>query len=153
MASISQMQTQKDGLVNKIDFLKREVQYLIDKKKAKIVSKFQDHEQIASIEDDKNEKIKEIKQLTEDLKKIVVRERKEKQRLKDMAAISRAIDNIEFGGAKKKRTQEAMTKAKSAKEIRDRAREDYNKYLEYDQKYKLLDPLRYQGCYFCTIRY
>ena len=142
MSSVKQTQARKDQLTNRIDLLKREVQYLIDKKKDILVnvSSQNKNKQLVQIDQDKMEKIKEIKRLTQDLKLIAVQEREQKQRAKELTMVSRAIDSIEFGGAKKRNRPDAMEKAKSAKELRDQARENYNAYVEYSEKYTAVDP-------------
>lgn len=142
MSGLQQTQAQKDQLSNRIDLLKREVQYLIDKKKEILinVSYKNKDQQLAEIDQEKMTKIQEIKRLVQNLKKIAHQEREQKQRAKELSMISRTIDNIEFGGAKKKNKAQAMEKAKSAKELRDQAREKYNSYLEYSEKYTAVDP-------------
>uniref|UniRef100_A0A6C0H7F9 Uncharacterized protein n=1 Tax=viral metagenome TaxID=1070528 RepID=A0A6C0H7F9_9ZZZZ len=142
MSSVKKTQVTKDQLTNRIDLLKREVQYLIDKKKDILVNVTSQNKdkQLTQIDQDKMEKIKEIKRSTQNLKLIAVQEREQKQRAKELTMVSRAIDSIEFGGAKKRNRPDAIEKAKSAKELRDQARETYNAYVEYCEKYMAVDP-------------
>jgi len=142
MSSMQQTQVMKDQISNRIDLLKREVQYLIDKKKEILLNKtyVNRNKQLSDLDQDKMEKIQEMKRLVQDLKKITLQEREQKQRAKELSTISRAVDKIEFGGAKKRNRPEAMEKAKSAKELRDQARDKYNAYVEYSEKYTTVDP-------------
>ena len=133
----------KEVLTKSIDYLKSEIQYMIDKQK-----KLSNKDEIAKLEQDKKEKISKLKDLSKKLMGIVREERLEKQKQNEIKMAGRCVDSIEFGGARKKNDHDAMTKAKKAKEMRDKAREIYNAYLVYEQNYDKVDPKDIPGMLF-----
>jgi hypothetical protein len=132
-SSVRQGGIVKAHVIQQIDNLKTDIQNLLDKKN--IISK----DEIGDWSKLKNEKIKQLKVLTEKLKKINKDERLQIQRQNEITKVSKTIDNLEYASAKKKNNSVALDKAKREKELRNEAREQYTNfqkiektYLEYD---------------------
>jgi hypothetical protein len=106
-----------------IDYLKKEIQYLIDKKK--LVNHGEHNERI---EAEKQEKLSELKLYTDKLKSIIKEERDAKQKRKDVAAAVRLTDSIQFH----KSDREGVRKVR---ESREKAQAAYAEYLEYERLY------------------
>jgi hypothetical protein len=126
----------KTHLVQQIDNLKNDIQLLIDYKKT-----IENKDEISKCNQDKQRKITQLKNLTDKLKNIHKQEKMVIQKQNELRSLSRAIDNIEFGGAKKKNNPLVMEKAKLEKAKREKTRNQYleyqmieKKYLEYDSK-------------------
>ena len=124
----------KNHLIQQIDDLKTDIKNLLDKKKT-----LKENQQILDCNKSKDEKMLQLKILSEKLKELNKQERLELKRQKDFNFISKTIDNIEYATAKKKKNPIAMDKAKHDLEMRNEAREKYIKfqniektYLEYD---------------------
>lgn len=88
----------KTHLVQQIDNLKNDIQLLIDYKKT-----IENKDEISKCNQDKQRKITQLKNLTDKLKNIHKQEKMVIQKQNELRSLSRAIDNIEFGGAKKKK--------------------------------------------------
>lgn len=140
MMEASTSKTSKDILTRTISFLKNDIQHLLDKKKGCMES-----EDIEAIDFEKNEKMIKLKEMTEQLK--VLNEEKNKNLAFTNA--SRAVDSINYAGAKRKKgSYEAIEEAKKVKEQREVARDKYNDYLEYFEKYNKCDPENICGVLF-----
>jgi len=125
----------KSHIIQQIENLKTDIQNLLDKKK------FVSNDEMGDWTINKNEKMSQLKILTEKLKEINKKERSELRMNNERNKLSKTIDNLEYGAAKKKNNHIAMDKAKREKELRNEAREQYIKfqnmekiYLEYDCK-------------------
>lgn len=125
----------KTHIIQQIENLKTDIQNLLDKKK------FISNDEMGDWTINKNEKMSQLKILTEKLKEINKKERSELRMNNERNKLSKTIDNLEYGAAKKKNNHIAMDKAKREKELRNEAREQYIKfqnmekiYLEYDCK-------------------
>lgn len=125
----------KSHIIQQIENLKTDIQNLLDKKK------FISNDEMCDWTINKNEKMSQLKILTEKLKEINKKERSELRMNNERNKLSKTIDNLEYGAAKKKNNYIAMDKAKREKELRNEAREQYIKfqnmekiYLEYDCK-------------------
>jgi hypothetical protein len=134
---------QKESLIRDIDYLKKDIQYIIDKKKAVIGM-----QQLQSLDDEKKIKLQNLTNLSEDLKRAVRQEKELKQKQVSIQKVSRAVDSLEFGGAKRGNNAMAMEKAKQMKVSRDKARDQYMTYLEYEIKYNNADPADCPGMLF-----
>lgn len=134
----------KATIENRISYLKNDIQYLIDKKKD--MDKENDKDKLKQIDEKKKVKLSELKVLVQNLKEIVIEERREKQNVRELNALHRTIDNLNYWTAKKKKTEQDVVK--TAKEKRDKAREEYNKYLQLESKYLEKDPKQIPGILF-----
>lgn len=128
-----------ESLEKTIDFLRKDVQYLIDKKKNTT-----NMEAIQKIEDEKKVKIQKIKQLSIQLKELHDKKIQEKE----IRNVTNKVDSLNFAAAHKKNTQEAMNKAKKLKEIRSESRQQYAIYTDYEKRYLELDPPDVPGIIF-----
>ena len=123
----------KAHIIQQIDNLKTDIQNLLDKKNLIPKDEMGDWTKL------KNEKMNQLKVLTEKLKEMNKKERLEIRKINEITKVSKAIDNLEYAAAKKKNNSIAMDKAKRDKELRNEAREQYTNfqkmektYLEYD---------------------
>lgn len=135
----------KEHLTNQIDNLKNDIQDLLDRKKS-----LTDKNDIAKCLEEKQKKMDTLKVLNDKLKEICKRERLEVQKRNELRSITRAIDSIDFGAAKKKNTAEAMDKAKRAKAQRDDTRIKYMEYQQMEQSYIEHDIETLPGCLFLS---
>ena len=124
----------KQHLISQIDNLKADIQGLLNTKRGLTNST-----DIAQCVETKQKKMETLRILNDKLKEINKREREEAKRRNDLRFISRAIDSLEFGAAKKQKNSLAMERAKMAKVERDNTRVKYleyqtmeRRYLEYD---------------------
>lgn len=123
----------KAHLVQQIDNLKSDIQHLLDKKKE--IQK----DEMVNWSEVKQQKMSQLKSLTEKLKEINKQERVDLKRRNELNLVSKTIDNLEYAAAKKKNNSVAMDKAKREKEIRNEAREQYIKFQLIEQKYLKYD--------------
>ena len=103
----------KIRLVQQIEDLKNDIQYIIDKKK----ELQPDDTNIDYLDEQKSNKIQMLKNLTDSLKMFHKKEKEHAQTKHELKAIGRAIDNLEFSKAKKKNTQDAINRVKVAKAV------------------------------------
>lgn len=127
-----------------IDHLKREIQYLIDKKKGMKG----DNSELEILEREKKEKMSELKKTTERLKELVKLEKQEMKRQKELKMVSKKVDTLAFAGARQSKSQYAMEKATQAQDLREKSALEYNEYLKYEVEYKKKDSELYPGCLF-----
>jgi hypothetical protein len=130
------MNDNKQHLIDQIDTLKTQIQDLIDLKK-----KTSESDTIKSLETDKKIKIAQVQALNSKLKEIQRKERQEQQKKNELRSISRAVDSLEFGAAKKKNNPLALDTAKKSKQLREDAKQKYLEYLEAEEKYLEKDPV------------
>lgn len=130
-------------LQRSIEHLKSNIQYIIDKKKS-----ISDTTQIGEFDKQKKVKLAELKKLTDKLKECVKKEKEDKKKANDLKAISRAIGSLEFAGAKRSKSYEAMEKAMRAKESRESAKKEYEEYLTQLEQYNKQDPQSVPGYLF-----
>lgn len=140
---VKRSENAKDSIARTIEFLKKDIQRVLDKKKM-----VTDSETIKALDEEKKSKMKVLREHTEKLKEIHKGERERKQKENELKRAERAFDSIEFGAARKKRDGEAMTRAKKAKEIREKAKTKFNEYMEYQKKYAEVEPKEYPGILF-----
>jgi len=133
----------KQHLVNQIGNIKNDIQSLLDKK-----SNLTDKAEISKCMEQKQKKMALLKSLNDKLKDINNKERIEIQKRNEILIVSRAIDNIQFGAAKKKNNSLAMEKAKQAKAERDSTRLKFMEYERIEQKYLEYDSKNVPGCLF-----
>jgi hypothetical protein len=133
----------KQHLVNQIDNIKNDIQSLLDKKR-----NLTDKTEISNCIDQKQKKMAMLKCLNDKLKDLNNKERIEIQKRNELRYITRAIDNIHFGAAKKKNNSLAMDKAKQAKAERDSTRIKFREYEKMEQKYLEYDSKNVPGCLF-----
>lgn len=133
----------KQHLVNRIDDIKSDIQGLIDKKR-----NLNDKAEISKCTEQKQKLMVTLKSLNDKLKEINNKERIENQKRNELKSITRAIDNIEFGAAKKKNNSLAMEKAKQAKAERDSTRIKFMEYETMEKNYLHHDPKDVPGCLF-----
>ena len=126
----------KIRLVQQIEDLKNDIQYIIDKKK----ELQPDDTNIDYLDEQKSNKIQMLKNLTDSLKMFHKKEKEHAQTKHELKAIGRAIDNLEFSKAKKKNTQDAINRVKVAKEERDLAKNKYLEYMDNERIYLQNDP-------------
>lgn len=132
-----------ESLTRKIDYMKKDIQYLIDKKKHT-----DDDEQVKKINEEKDVKMKELKEYSDKLRELSKMHNKQQKMEREMLLISRTLDSLDFAQARKKKTQDAMTKAKESKELREVARHEYEMFKLYEQEYKKVDSKKYPGMLF-----
>lgn len=123
----------KENLILSIDNLKIEIQGLIDKKIHK---------------EEKQTKMKILEEQIAKLKKINKEEREQTKIDKQLKQVTRQVETIEFYGARKTKTHEAMQKVKRDKESREKARVEYSDYVKYETEYKKYDSQDYPGYLF-----
>jgi hypothetical protein len=133
----------KQHLVNQIDNIKSDIQSLIDKKR-----ELTDKTEIAQCVEQKQKKMTTLKSLNDKLKEINNKERIENQKRYELQSVTRAIDNIEFGGAKKRNNSLAMDKAKQAKAERELTRIKFMEYERIEQEYMKYDSKSVPGFLF-----
>jgi ribosomal 50S subunit-associated protein YjgA (DUF615 family) len=113
-----------NNLIKSIDYVKKDVQYLMDRKK-----EITDKEQIIQIDIEKKTKIQKLKQLTSELT-ILKREESNKNKLpSSFNAAIRIADSLDFAAAKRQKSDDAIIKAKKAKETRLETRDKYLQFL------------------------
>ena len=103
----------KSHIIQQIENLKTDIQNLLDKKK------FISNDEMGDWTINKNEKMSQLKILTEKLKEINKKERSELRMNNERNKLYKKIDNLEYGAAKKKNNHIAMDKAKREKELRN----------------------------------
>ena len=135
----------KQHLLQQIDNLKTDIQNLIDNRKN--LDKKEDIESYNAL---KQKHMGQLKSLNDKLKEIVRNERYESQKQNEISMLSKAIDNMEFGGAKKKNNRLAMDKAKQDKQQRDSIKMKYLEYQEAEKKYLQYDSKKYPGSLFLS---
>jgi hypothetical protein len=133
----------KEHLLKQIDNLKADIQILLTKKKT-----LDNKDEIKVCMEDKKRKMDQLKVLNDKLKDIHKKERLEVQKRNELISITRAIDNIEFGAAKRKNNAIAMEKAKMAKAQRDEVRNKYLEFQEIEKVYSENDCKRLPGVLF-----
>jgi len=131
---------QKEAVQRKIDFLKKDIQYLIDKKKRTNAKIDQDIE--------KQQKLNELETLTQTLSKLEKDEASKKKRNRELKAVSNAINTLEYKTVQKLKTPNAIQKANQAKEEREIAKNKYAQYLVYEKEYLKYDPPEFPGFLF-----
>jgi hypothetical protein len=134
--------TSKDLLSKEIDHLRKDVQYLIDKKK--VTSKGDS----SKLDNEKKEKLAMLKTATDKLKDLVKLEKIQAQNAKDIYTTARKVDTLEFTGAKQSRSHQAMEKAMEAKVSREEARVQYSAYEGYEKEYTRYDSKDVPGSVF-----
>jgi len=135
----------KQHLLQQIDNLKTDIQNLIDNRKN--LDKKEDIESYNAL---KQKHMGQLKSLNDKLKEIVRNERYESQKQNEISMLSKAIDNMEFGGAKKKNNRLAIDKAKQDKQQRDSIKMKYLEYQEAEKKYLQYDSKKYPGSLFLS---
>lgn len=133
----------KKHIISEIDNIKSDIQDLLDK-----IRKSDKQDDISKWSELKKKRMDTLKSLNEKLKQIKKQERMETQKQKELRSISRAIDNIEFGAAKKRNNGLAMEKAMQAKAQRDNIRIQYLEYQNMEAKYLEYDSKHVPGCLF-----
>jgi hypothetical protein len=133
----------KERLVQKIDDLKADIQYLISKKKT-----IKDKKEIVKIDTDKAQKLEQLQQFTNELKRLHAEEKLELQRQKEMKSVSNAVDSLIYHAAKKKKQNNASEKLEQAKETREKAKQEYFDYLRVEAEYLRRDPPDMPGILF-----
>lgn len=126
-------------LKNEIQDLKKEVQSIIDRKKG--VTNIKEVRELDTV---KKAKLGRLKRLSKQLKDIYAEEKSQK----DIKITSNMVDSIEFGAAKKTKTQQAMEKAKKNRQNREEAKQKYLDYVEMENKYLERDPPDAPGMFF-----
>ena len=120
----------KNRLNQKINDLKVDIQYMLDKK-----SSLHNIEEISKLESDKKEKILLLTKFHDDLKIINKDIRKLQQTENELIKVSRTLDSLEFHNAKRKKTETAIDKAKQEKEMRENAKDKYLLHLKKQNEY------------------
>lgn len=120
----------KQHVIQQIDNLKSDIQNLIDKKKS-----LKSKEEIQECLEMKQKKMDQLKILNNKLKDIIKQERYEIQKQNEIIMVSKAIDTLEFTGAKKRNGHKALDKAKEEKAQRDQVKMQFLEYKEMEKKY------------------
>lgn len=120
----------KQHVIQQIDNLKSDIQNLIDKKKS-----LKSKEEIQECLEMKQKKMDQLKILNNKLKDIIKQERYEIQKQNEIIMVSKAIDTLEFTGAKKRNDHKALDKAKEEKAQRDQIKMQFFEYKEIEKKY------------------
>lgn len=123
----------KDLLVKTSTFLKKDIQYILDKKKA-VGDK--DSSLLEQLDREKQDKIQKLEKCTKELKELVQNERDGKKQRKIVEMATRAVDTIEYTAAKKKNNVDPKQVLKE----REEARNAFQKYQNYEEKYNTVDP-------------
>jgi hypothetical protein len=130
--------TDKETIIKSIDYLKKEIQYIIDKRKS-----CKNTHDFANLDAEKREKIDVLSKHSESLKSILKTERDKKRHEDSLTAVTRAVDSLEFASAKRN-----VETAKQAKQLREKVRQKYEEYLDYEAKYSQIDPKDVPGALF-----
>lgn len=120
----------KQHVIQQIENLKSDIQNLIDKKKS-----LKNKEEITECLETKQRKMEQLKSLNNKLKDIIKQERYEIQKQNEIIMVSKAIDTLEFTGAKKRNNYKALDKAKEDKAQRDQVKMQFFEYKEIEKKY------------------
>ena len=120
----------KQHLIQQIDNLKSDIQTLLDNKKS-----LKDKDEITKIMGLKQKKMDQLKILNNKLKDVIKKERYEIQKQNEIFMVSKAIDTLEFTGAKRKNNYQAMDKAKQEKQQRDQIKMQFLEYKELEKTY------------------
>lgn len=134
----------KERLNQQINDIKVDIQYLLDKKK----TTKKNTEEYTKIESMRLEKMDTLHSLHNELKNINSELRKIKQSEYEINKASREIDSLQYFTAKKKNNENALSKAKEEKIVRDEARKKYLEYLEEQRLYFERDPTEIPGILF-----
>lgn len=146
----------KVELSSEIEKLKKEIQYIIDTKKNQKNDTLNSNENSNDNDNDndnhdlnkiKKEKIALLKQLTLEFKDIINKEKHNLKKLNEFKLVSRQIDSIEFGAAKKK-NNDAIEKAKKNKELREKASKEFYNFLKKEEEYNKIDSKLLPGILF-----
>lgn len=147
-------------LSSEIEKLKKEIQYIIDTKKgtnsnnpevdnninfSEVNSDAKDNQ--IDLNKIKKDKIALLKQLTIEFKDIISKEKYNLKKLNEFKLVSRQIDSIEFGAAKKK-NNDAIEKAKKNKELREKASKEFYNFLKKEEEYNKIDSKLLPGILF-----
>jgi hypothetical protein len=135
----------KQHLLQQIDNLKIDIQNLIDNRKN--LDKKEDIESCNAL---KQQNMEKLKSLNNKLKEVIRNERYESQKQNEISMLSKAIDNMEFGSAKKRNNGLAMDKAKQEKQQRENIKMKYLEYQEDEKKYLQYDSSKYPGSLFLS---
>jgi hypothetical protein len=133
----------KTRLIQQIDNLKNDIQNLINTKKT-----LQDKNEIKLFNEEKKIKITNLKNLTDELKKILKKEKIEVQNQNELRNVLKVIDNLEYQTSKKLGKAVALDNVKKAKEMREITKNKYLEYLEMEKIYMKYDPLNIPGYIF-----
>jgi hypothetical protein len=131
----------KNLVQDRINYLQKDIQYLITKKMNTELT----NEQKSKIENDKKVKMTELKKLIVDLKQINKDERIKKQNQRDLNMVHKQIDNINYNIAKKKNDTEMMKSVQEAKDKREKAKTSFDEYKKKEEIYNESDSKQYPG--------
>lgn len=124
----------RNDLNASIQTLKSEIQKMIDDRKNYITS----NDKLEEYNNNKKNKIDLLKTLTIELKELHLKEKSSLQKINEYKNVSRQIDSIEFGAARK-RNNDAMERAKKNKETREKASEEFYNFLRKEEEYNEID--------------
>jgi hypothetical protein len=134
----------KTTIASTIDFLKKDIQFVIDKRRLT-----NDVALVEKLETDKREKMAKLKELTKQLNDIHKDEVSKQRKLNSVSATMRKVDSLNFNAARQRNLGEkVLNKAKLAKEEREKARLKYLSYVDYESNYAKNDPQDMPGMLF-----
>jgi hypothetical protein len=121
----------KKSTLQMIDMLKNEIEMIVKLNKTQISN--EERKKNVNL---KQQKMDQLKKLNEDLKIMYKNERSEMIKNNRILAVQKAMDNLDFRAAKKKKNDtEAIDKAKKAKEQRELVRKTYIESKEIEKIY------------------
>lgn len=132
---------EKERLIQQIDDLKIDIQALLDKKRT-----LKNAEEIEKCEEDKEKKIKILRDINNKLLKMYKKEKEDMRLKNEIKRIGKTIDTMEFQGAKSNKERQAT--AKEAKKNRDILKQEYLEYMKKEELYLQNDPSDMPGYIF-----
>jgi hypothetical protein len=153
LTSMSNLKTDNKNtmntLIKSIEYIKKEVQYLIDKKKQlNNQEELKDKQIIKQIDNEKKINIQKLKQLTTELNKLKIEEKNKNKLPSGFNNAIRIADSLDFALAKKQKSEDAIIKAKQAKETRLETRDKYLQFLMHEEEYNKYDSEKIPGLLF-----
>lgn len=132
----------KERIIERINELKTDVQYIIDSAKSKTT----DSSKLQKI---KKEKLLLLKQLTDDLKRIHKIEQKSQSLVNNIKKVHNENDSINFQSDKNKKNNTLnISKAKLQKQIRKESMYIYLEFLEEQKFYNIFENDKIPSCIF-----
>jgi hypothetical protein len=127
----------KESLIDEINNLKVSIQELIDKKKQS--KNTLNKQEISLLNSEKDEKIKNLEDLSSKLKEIIKKEKSEQTLLNQIKKAENSNDSITYFIAKKNKNTDHLEKLKETKNQRELARENYLNYMKIKEFYLKID--------------
>lgn len=130
----------KERLLQKINELKNDIQYIIDSSKSKTLD--------LNLQQTKKDKLTQLKQMSDQLKQIYKTEQQSQTFTNKIKKAYNENDSINFKSAKHKNNQESMSKARQDKLIRKETMNKYIEFLEEQKFYNKFESDKIPSCLF-----